>query len=210
MEDTHHHFEVVIEHDGRRIRRAVANSIRAPWSTCPTGAAGIAAMEGSELTEAGRVTSWAADRTTTCVHTVDLAALALRRAEVTDDVVFEVRLRDPDRSCQRLTVERDGETKLWWEIEGGVILAPSPFAGHRARDRSVLAAADTSDDGVVELVRIARRCAHIGQSRAIDLDQFEVAADAVPPDGSCYTHQVGISVRARRVRGSSRATELNQ
>ncbi len=93
MEDYIHHFRVRLTHDGSVILAAEAGGVRVPWTTCPTGAAGLGALAGTSLDDARLPERWMQDRRTQCVHTVDLAAVAAGHAGDLEPMVYEVRVR---------------------------------------------------------------------------------------------------------------------
>lgn len=211
MEDFVHHFEVTLGHDGERVTAASAEGVRVPWATCPSDAAGVAAMVGTSLVDAPLAQHWVADRRDQCVHTVDLAALAAAHALDDAPLVYEVRIDLATFTDRRARLWRDGELLLDWQVEAEQVVGAGHFAG-MGLDRASLSAwlHERVDPADREPVVVLRRACSISRGRLMDLDVLDVAADARfdAPD-SCSTYRVGVAERSVRVRGTARHTELD-
>lgn len=209
LEDYIHHFRVRLAHDGTRITEAVAEGVRVPWTTCPTGAAGLAELVGTALADAVVADRWIDDRRTQCVHTVDLASLAAAHALDAHPVVYEVRVELESFARRRATLRRDDVEVLAWDVEGQTVIGPGPFAG-MGLDRasfSVWLAERVPPDAQEEMVVLRRACS-ISLGRLMDLDVVAVAADVRPPDDSCHTYRAGVADGAARCTGTARETEV--
>ena len=206
MEDYVHHFRVVLEHDGAVVTRAEGTGVRVPWTTCPLGAAGVAALTGTPIGAPRRPDEWVTDRTDQCTHVLDLAAVALGHAGG-EGVRYDARV-SPGAGPRRTAVLRDGDEELLrWDLEDNVV-ASGPFAGTSLRGPELKAAMDALPDPLLrEQVAVLRRACQIAPSRAIDLDDYQVAAEISILDSSCHTLQPDVAARARRVRGTARPTE---
>ncbi len=91
VEDYLHHFTVRLTHDGERVTDAVGTAVRAPWQTCPIGAAGVRALVGTDLASAATHSSaWVTDRSDHCVHVLDLATLAAAHALDHEPTHYEI------------------------------------------------------------------------------------------------------------------------
>jgi hypothetical protein len=209
MEDYIHHFRVALTHDGTTITAAEATPVRVPWSTCPTGAAGLAALAGTSLDAAVRPDRWVDDRRTQCVHTLDLASLAAAHAHDTEPTVYEVRLDLASFTERRGVLERNGETVLDVRMEGQSVVSPDRFVGFgldRPRFSAWLAATDPPDR---EPLFVMRRACSIGIGRLMEMDVIAVAGDVRGADDSCHTYRVGIPEVAHRCVGTARETEVD-
>jgi hypothetical protein len=206
MEDYVHHFRVELEHAGGVVTRAVGTGVRVPWATCPLGAAGVARLAGAKVgPDTGD--SWVgSDRTDQCTHVIDLAAVAVAHAG-RPSVRYVARVSPgggPRRSAGLLA---DGEPVLTWELEDDLVTA-GLFAGLRVRSRELKQQVrELPDPDRREHVAILRRACHIAPSRAVDLDDYEVADQIGIIDSSCHTLQPQVAPTSRRVRGSARRTE---
>ena len=209
MEDFIHHFRVRLTHDGATITAAGATGVRVPWSTCPTGAAGLTAMAGTDLADAVRPDLWVDDRRTQCVHTLDLASLAAAHASDPEPLSYEIRLELASITERRAVLDRNGVTVLDWQMEGQSVVAPERFAGlgfDRRRFSAWLAAADPADR---ELLAVMRRACTIGVGRLMEMDVIAVAGDVRGADDSCHTYRAGVPEVAHRCVGTARETEVD-
>ncbi|MCD9624066.1 DUF2889 domain-containing protein [Rhabdothermincola salaria] len=210
MEDYIHHFRVRLAHDGTRITAAEAVGVRVPWSTCPVGAAGLAALAGTSLDDAVLADRWVDDRRTQCVHTVDLAALAAAHALDAQPLVYEVHIELASFVERRARLTRDGVELLDWELHGQEVVGDGPYAGMALDRRPFSQWLETrvpADER--EPVVVLRRACSIGLGRLMDLDAIEVASDARPADESCHTYRTGVPELSRRCTGTARETEVD-
>lgn len=206
LEDDQHYFTVQVEHDGVRVTAIRGESVRAPWSTCPAAGAQLQALVGTELSDrcvevAGRTRS---DQH--CTHQLDVTALAIAHAArvVADgarrrqyDVVVPFGLLDGERHT--VTLARDGDALLAWELEGGRILTPPPYSeatGGFARWADATLDADAAEAAVV-----LKRACSIGMSRGLDLDSYATLADMPGLSPLCWSMQPDRAPVAFRNRG---------
>jgi hypothetical protein len=206
LEDDQHYFTVRIEHDGREVRGISGESLRAPWTTCPAAGAQLQVLVGTPLTDrcvevAGRTHS-----NQHCTHQLDIATLAVAHAaRVTEggaerrqyDMVVPFGLLDGQRHT--VTLARDGEALLAWELEGTRIVAPPPYSeaiGGFARWADATFDADTAEAAVV-----LRRACSIGMSRGLDLDGYPTLSDMPGLSPVCWSMQPDRAPVAFRNRG---------
>jgi hypothetical protein len=206
LEDDQHYFTVRLEHDGERVVAIGSESVRAPWSTCPAAGAQLQTLVGAPLSDrcievAGRTRS---DQH--CTHQLDIATLAVAHAARVSaggaprrqyDMVVPFGLLDGQRHT--VSLARDGETLLEWEMEGGRIVAPPPYTeatGGFAR----WADATFDADGAEAAVVLKRACS-IGMSRGIDLDSYATLADMPGLRPLCWSMQPDRAPVAFRNRG---------
>jgi hypothetical protein len=210
MEDHIHHFVVALHHDGILVTAAEATGVRTPWSTCPQGAAGLAALAGTPLAEVPLAERWLDDRASQCVHTVDLAGVAAAHALDEAPLAYEVVVELASFEDRRAALRRDGELVLDWQLEGQRVVGSGPFAGMGLDRRSFsrwLEGRVAPEDR--EPVVVLRRACTIALGRLMDLDRLAVAADARGADGSCHTYRRGVPEVATRNVGTARDTELD-
>jgi hypothetical protein len=184
LEDDQHYFTVRLDHDGNHVVAIGSESVRAPWSTCP-----------------GRTRS---DQH--CTHQLDIATLAVAHAARVSaggaarrqyDMVVPYGLLDGQRHS--VTLARDAEPLLDWEMEGGRIMAPPPYSeatGGFAR----WADATFDADGAEAAVVLKRACS-IGMSRGLDLDSYDTLADMPGLSPLCWSMQPDRAPVAFRNRG---------
>jgi hypothetical protein len=211
VEDYLHHFEVRLTHDGRRVTGAVGTAVRAPWHTCPTGAAGLRTLAGTELTVAGtHASAWVTDRSDHCVHVLDLATLAAAHALDHEPLHYEIVVSPAAEDRRVATMHRNGGLLLRWEMDGPTITGPGRFAGVSLERAPFFAWMQAElEPGEYEPVVVMRRACHIAYSRGLDLDDHRYASETRPADSSCYTFRPDVAFIARRNRGTARATELS-
>jgi hypothetical protein len=208
MEDFVHHFAIRIEHHDGVVTRADATGERVPWGTCRTGAAGLASLTGTSLSVATDVDTWAPDRSSQCVHVVDLALLALRHAADAEATHYEIRVTPGWGEHRRAVLDENGRRVLDWTLAGDVAtdgtndelrLARAPFFA-TLDERG-------ATDREVERAVVLRRACSIALSRGIDLDSFATANEIREADNSCFTFRPEVIVRSPRMVGTTRATE---
>lgn len=210
MEDYIHHFRVHLDHDGTTISRAEATGVRVPWSSCPVGAAGLAALAGTTLADAVLADRWIDDRASQCVHAVDLGALAAAHAHDTRPLAYEIRVDLTSFADRRAVLWRDGEQLLDWPVQGQAVVGDGLYAGMGLDRRSFSAWLDervAPEDH--EAVFVLRRACGISMGRLMDLDAVALASDVRGADGSCHTYRSGIPETAVRCVGTARHTETD-
>jgi hypothetical protein len=86
-----------------------------------------------------------------------------------------------------VTLTRDGEALLAWDVEGTRIVSPSPWSeatGGFARWADASFDADTAEAAIV-----LRRACSIGMSRGMDLDAYATLADMPGLSPVCWSMQ---------------------
>jgi len=206
LEDDQHYFTVELEHDGERVVAISSASVRAPWSTCPAAGAQLQALVGAPLSD--RCIQVAANTRSDqhCTHQLDIATLAVAHAARVRaggatrrqyDMVVPFGLLDGQRHT--VTLARDSEPLLEWELEGGRIIEPPPFSeatGGFARWADATFDADTAEAAIV-----LKRACSIGMSRGIDLDSYPTLADMPGLSPVCWSMQPERAPVAFRNRG---------
>lgn len=205
MQDHCHHVRVEVTHAAGRIETAAAQGIRLPWNTCPLALAGVGRLAGMQVDEALDIRNWPGGRTANCVHTSDLALVALAHVQDTQAFVYAITVTPAMGLVRTARLERNGVLLLEWTLEGDTLTSPPAWAG-RTLDRTDFQTWTAElEPQLREAAVVLRRACHIAPSRDIDLDTMSVAAESIAPSPSCYTLQPGVIEIARRVVGSSRA-----
>lgn len=209
MEDYIHHFAVELHHVDGVVTAATAVGVRHPWDACPGGARGVAAMVGTPLADADHRHGWSEDRSTQCVHVVDLALVAARHAHDDAPTEFDVRIPAAARERRTAVLRRDGDVVFEWTVDGDQVVAPDRFAGMSLAGSGFFGwiGAHLDDEDEVEAATLLRRACYIGVSRGLDLDTYERAIEGGTINSSCFVYQPGVAIRSRRMVGTSRATE---
>jgi len=206
LEDDQHYFTVEVVHDGTHVTAITSESVRAPWTTCPAAGVQLEALVGTVLSDrcvevAGRTRS---DQH--CTHQLDIATLAVAHAARVAgggadrrqyDIVVPFGLLDGQRHT--VTIARDGEPLLAWELEGAEIVAPAPWTeatGGFARWADANFDADTAEAAIS-----LKRAIGIGMSRGIDLDGYPTLADMPGLSARCWSMQPERAPVAFRNRG---------
>ena len=204
MQDHCHHMRVRISHSEGQILNATGEGLRLPWNTCPLGVAGIGRLTGMTVSAALDARNWPGGRTANCVHSADLALVALAHVDDTETTVYAITVTPATAQVRQARLDRNGELLLQWTIEGSTLTSPPELAG-RSLDRADFQSWTAKlDPAAKEAATILRRACHIAPSRDIDLDIYQVASESIGADASCYTLQDGVIDTARRVVGSSR------
>jgi hypothetical protein len=202
MEDHHHHFRVHLDLKNGVIAKVETTAVRAPWTTCATGAAALERMNGLTIAEATDPRTWGDDRSAHCTHAADLALLAVRHA--TDATCrYDATFTPANAHHRTATLTRDGTEVMRWTLDGAAVTEPF---GNLPLDRHAFLPwirANLDEEGI-EHAMILRRAATIAMGNAFDLDAFATAADVHPADNTCHTYRVEIASIARRNKGSSR------
>ena len=206
LEDDQHYFTVRVVHDGEHVNAITSESVRAPWTTCPAAGAQLQALVGTPLSDRCLDVAGHTRSDQHCTHQLDVATLAVAHAARVAaggaarrqyDMVVPFGLLDGQRHT--VTLARDGDALLAWELEGGRIVAPSPWSdasGGFARWADATFDADTAEAAIV-----LKRACSIGMSRGIDLDSYPTLADMPGLSPVCWSMQPERAPVAVRNRG---------
>jgi hypothetical protein len=206
LEDDQHYFTVELEHDGESVTTITSRSVRAPWTTCPAAGAQLQTLIGVGLDDRCLVVAGRTQSDQHCTHQLDLATLAVAHAaRVTSgrsrsrqyDIAVPFGLLGGERHT--VTLARDGQDLLAWELEGPTIVAPPPWSeptGGFARWADATFDADTAEAAIV-----LKRACSIGMSRGMDLDAFPTLADMPGLSPVCWSMQPERAPVAVRNRG---------
>lgn len=205
LEDDFHHFAATVRHDGERVTGATGVASRYPWTTCPGAVDPLARLRGLALSRSLRSVARFTDPRAQCTHLFDLASLAVSlAASDRPGVLYDLAVPDRKDGATTITLHRDGELLLRWELEGIRIVSPDPFAGHNLAGGGFAAWSEAElDADTAEAAQVLRRGALIAMGRAYDMDQVPVARGfASAAGGSCYSFAPERVDDAKRVLGT--------
>lgn len=198
-----HHFEVELEHAEGRVVAVEGRAVRAPWSICPGALAELQRLVGAPVGE-----PWRVDRPDDfCTHQLDLASLTVRFAgSGVDHRRLDVTVSEWSGPTTTAELAVDGELGLRWEVEGGNIVSPEPYAGRSLGSGFGSWANAALSPGELELAIVLRRATSMRHARGFDMDVYERLDESGLPPGSCFASQPARIQLARRNRGSSVAS----
>lgn len=191
VEDDFHCMTVTLRHDGERIAGVEAQTIRAPWTTCP-GAERVLeeTFAGTPLAEAARRGLKQAN----CTHLYDLAVLAAGHAGDEAETRYEVLVGDPVDGSGIAEIRCNGVPVLRWTIAGLDLAGPAELAGRNLMQlRDWI---DALDPAMREAAKILQWACLIAHGRQIPL-AHQSDATRMPPN--CYTFQPAMARQAVRV-----------
>jgi len=206
LEDDFHRFRVVVDHDGERVRRVAAETIRYPWTECAAAAAKLRALEGMPLSRRQSAAGRHADPRTNCTHLFDVATLAIAHAAAgRARRRYDVEIPDRRDGRTRARLARDGAPLLAWDVEGATVVAPEPYAGLELGGIGFLLWTEKRlDPEAAEAALLLRRACFISLGRTRDLDAArDASVYAVFAPGSCHTFTPVVAERALRIRGAT-------
>jgi len=205
LEDDYHHFRCHLRHDGTVVTACEGEAVRYPWATCPGAMTLVGQLVGMPLSPRSTTVGEHADVGDQCTHLFDLAGLAVAHAwSGRPERRYAIDVPERDGTTTRPTLARDGEPLLAWTVEGDVVTAPEPFAGHSLR-RGFMAWADRElDPDTAEAAIVLRRATMISWGRTVNLDDVRVAADlGAAFQGRCHTFSEAHLHEATRIAGST-------
>lgn len=190
VEDDLHHFQIILEHDGRVVTSARGLPVRVPWTTCPGAIAKLQDLVGQKLD--GKM---GGDPRQACTHLVDLARVAMAQALRGGRRVYDIAIPDRREGRFTATIRRDGVQVLEWSMQDSIVTAPEELAGAdfdkavRWPDRIL------NDPDLLEAAQVLRRGVFVSYVRTPVRTSFrdgtlkETAGDQKEAEGVCWTYQ---------------------
>ncbi len=198
MEDDVHHFRVRLQHADGVATAIDGEAVRTPWVVCPGALAPLRALTGQRLDAIHTLD--APHRSEHCLHIFDLALLAVAHAG-DDDLERSYRIEgDYDRDPPQMTLWCDGQQRLSWAIDGGVIRG-STYDGLKVNELATKLA--DLPEVEREIAIVLRRASLISGVRRIDLDATPGSL-SFATIANCYAKQPQRRSQALRVFGSTR------
>jgi hypothetical protein len=204
LEDTAHHVRVTVISDAGRVVSVRGEAVRLPWVTCPGAVAGLATLDGTELTTSLRKLRGAYSAAEHCTHLFDLAHLAIAHAARGHrERLYEVVVSDREQPMPAYLF-RDGVKTLEWRVELGSIVAPPKFAGVGLAGGFLSWCETNLDEEAAEAAFVLRRAASMAAIAHMDFDAYPAAGEARLRPGVCFTAQPERMAVAFRNTGSQR------
>jgi len=205
LEDDFHHFRAYIAHDGRTVTHVRGEGLRIPWTTCAGASEPLESLVGAPLAPSASEVARHADVRLQCTHLYDAATLAVAAAaRGIERRVYDASIPDRVDGRARVTLARDGEGVLEWEVDGLDVVQPAPYAGISLMAGFVRWCADTLDVETAEAAIVLRRAVFIGLGRNYDFDRIPRASGFAGVAGACHTFNDARVNDAARVRGTVR------
>lgn len=200
LEDDFHHFRVALSYAQGHVTEVEADSLRNPYSLCPTAGRQLGLLVGMALSPVASSVNRHTDPAEQCTHQFDLAGLAVATA-VSGRPWRQYDIEIPDRVSggTQALLSRDGEPVLAWDLCETSITGPTPYAGISLREGFARWATTQLSSDEAEAAIVLRRCALISLGRGRPLDEQVHAV----PTGLCFAQQPTRAVQALRVVGST-------
>lgn len=201
VEDDYHHFRVQIDHDGTRVTRTQSESIRYPYSLCPSAGERLNLLVGMNLSPDMRAAFRHAEALLQCTHQFDIAAVAITAAaRGTSSRRYDLVVPDLSQSDSSARLTRDGEQLLSWKIKGGYIVGPEPFTGQSWGAGFSSWVVNHFPPDLAEAVLVLRQVVFIADGKLTPGNFTEHPL----PKGGCWIQQPERHLSASRVRDSVR------
>jgi hypothetical protein len=215
LEDDFHHFGVTITHDQGEVTGVRMAATRTPWITCPGAAEPLQALVGKPLVARATDVGALIEMRLQCTHVFDLTGLLLAHIANTDTRQphrrYHVIVPDRERfggidhlssfGPGTATLLQDGETVMYWEVDGDMITGPEPYGGH-SQSVGFRAWTEAMPLEEAEHASILRRFLLVAGGRTVLHDEYPTAASQhVPP--VCHTYQPERSEQALRILGNT-------
>lgn len=206
LEDDFHHFRARVRHDGSRVVEVRGEGVRTPWTTCAGAVDPLAALRGAPVDGALSRVAGACDPRLQCTHLFDAAVLAVAvTARGHDARCYDAAIPDRRDGRTRVTLARDGEPLLAWDVDGMRVEGPEPFADRPLAGGFLAWCEAELDPELAEAAFVLRRALFIGLGRQYDFERIERASDFAAMTGTaCHTFQPGRVEGASRVHGTVR------
>ncbi|MBG6476755.1 DUF2889 domain-containing protein [Pseudomonas aeruginosa] len=200
LEDDFHHFRVWLRHCDGIVSEIGGEAVRYPYSACPQAAEQLQQLIGMPLSQIAHSVTRQTDAQHQCTHLLDLAGLAIANAaRGTTQRRYDIQV--PDRIDERTNpvLQRDGATRLSWNVHGSTIEGPPPYCGVNLREGMARWALNHLSEEEAEAALLLRRCTLISLGRMNNLDA-QVHASST---GRCYSQQPVHAPQALRIKGST-------
>lgn len=200
MEDDPHAMMCKIAHDGDTVTAVEADFRHYPLTTCPGAIAPLRELVGlpvnistADFFAGGRARA-------NCTHMLDLAWLALRH--VGRDQVerhYAIDIPDEQGGIIHAVLLQDGQPRLEWRLDKGVVTTPGPFEGRNPLNGFNRWAIGTLQEDDLETALVLQKGLFVSGARRFDpgpgpLDQAEQTGLA----GICFGYGAERIATARR------------
>ncbi|WP_068088780.1 DUF2889 domain-containing protein [Novosphingobium rosa] len=206
MEDDPHAMRCRITHRGGIVTALEADFHRHPLTTCPGAHVPLGDLVGMaiDITAQGFFAGGRARQN--CTHMLDLAWLAMRQAaRGPGERLYAIDIADAVEDHARGVLRRDGEEILAWEVAGGGILSPAPFAGRPLLNGFVGWALAALEDDTMEAALVLQKGFFVADSRRVILPSGPILPEEYPAlGGACFGFAMERIAAARRNNASRR------
>lgn len=207
IEDSHHGFSLLLQHDGRQVVDFAANALRTPLSTCGGAVEVLNQLAGCPLSSTpDEIISFAKPREQ-CTHLHDLALLAIAHSQRGNTTrQYDIEIPDSTDGLYRMTLLRDGEEVLHWQVRDNRIANAV-----EAFDKPIMKGFyhwvfTAYRDDALEAALVLQRGYFVALARHYDMNASAGMAAALdlPMLGACYSYSPAIVGNAFRNANSSR------
>lgn len=193
LEDCNHGFAVKIYHDGKTITNVEGTPHRIPFSTCSGAIEPMQVLVGIEVGLTAQQLAERINPRANCTHWLDLALLAVMHIPRVEEAYRQYDITIPDELDvpTTVTVARNGETVLHWQVQDWTVLEAEPlqgktlFKGFSAWANSLFEDADTK-----EAVFILQKGYFVSRARRFNTNVMagESAAAHATMFDACFTY----------------------
>ena len=215
IEDDFHHFRVGFDHDGAKILKIDARSIRFPWTACGRPSAEhFAGLSGMPLRPLRELLS-RKEYFDYCTHMSDILDLGINLQVRGGSLrLYEIEVQvGPGGPATGAIIWRDGVVELQAGLSRGTFTAPAELAGVTVDDLYGWAQKryDGEDRGGehVEMLGVLQRAIYVSFGKGYDWHDRETAAEmGMPP--VCFTMAPQRVTQARQMQNTERDFSANR
>lgn len=209
LEDCSHGFTVRLAYSDTMVSKVEAQALRYPLTTCPGATEPLQAFVGLSVEAPATELTQNVNARHNCTHLFDLCVLAFCHARRPYGVrEYDVIIPDEVDAPTSLTVLRDGEAVLDWQVREWKLTGPDALAGKtlHAGFSNWLNAHAQGDEEQVEYGQIAQKGYLVSHARRYDADLVANQPIKVLPgmDGICHSYTRGRIETARHTASSFR------
>lgn len=132
LEDCNHGFQVQVYHDGKQVTKVAGQARRQPFTTCDQAIEPLQALQGIALGLSSEELVKTMNPRANCTHWLDLALLAIQHASRKNEEIreYDMAITDEDDKPANITLKRNGDLVLQWQVEDWCILQPENLVGN--------------------------------------------------------------------------------
>ncbi|WP_404478619.1 DUF2889 domain-containing protein [Novosphingobium sp. BL-52-GroH] len=188
VDDTHHSYWLVIEHDRARIAAIEAGFNRAPTDMCPGSVAGLQSLVGNSLDTGAAALMARLPQTANCTHLADLALWSM--AQIDRSAVWDVEIPDQAEAPVWISITRDGTIVHRWHVAACRITAPARFAGRPLMSGFMRWASDAFQGDALLAATMLQRGLFVarGRQHVVDRAPPMPLANAAGMAGMCWAY----------------------
>jgi hypothetical protein len=188
VDDSHHSYWLVLEHDPRRVTALEAGFNRAPTDMCRGAIAGLQALVGCALHTPASELMANLPRASNCTHLVDLALWAI--AHVGRSAIWEIIVPDQTDQPVWIAIEREARTIHRWQVAGFDMVAPEELAGKPLMSGFMMWAGEKFSEESLIAATMLQRGVFVARGRRYVVDQGEPIplASASGMAGMCWSY----------------------